>query len=217
MPSLDRITLNGYMPKISAICLILQFQQPAPAQDTTRFISDFLAAALERLQHQVVYDGAYRSIPYPGGDVPDSVGVCTDLVIRAYRSAGVDLQRLVHEDMRRHFGEYPGDWGLERPDHNIDHRRVPNLRTFFRRMGAELPLTHDPRDFIPDDLATWILWGYQPHIGIVLDSLSADGIRPLIAHNIGNGPEVQDCLFDLELTGHYRFLPLEQAAAPRED
>lgn len=164
-------------------------------------------SAVERTTHAVRYDGSYRSIPYPGGDVPDDVGVCTDLIIRAYRGIGIDLQVEVHEDMRAHFGEYPPNWGLEGPDRNIDHRRVPNLRTFLRRRGAALPVTTDPSDYRPGDLVTWILPGDLPHIGIVVDRRTADGERPLIVHNIGNGPEVEDALFAHPVSGHFRYLP----------
>lgn len=163
-------------------------------------------AAIERTTHDVAYDGSYRRIPYPGGDVPDGVGVCTDLVIRAFRSIGVDLQRLVHEDMAREFDAYPKLWGLERPDANIDHRRVPNLRTFFRRHGESLPVGGNADDYHPGDLVTWRLPGNLPHIGIVTGRRSEDGLRPLVAHNIGRGPELEDMIFRYDVTGHYRYL-----------
>lgn len=174
--------------------------QDAPA-------SRLVAAALERTTHRVRYDGTYRRLAYPGGDVPDSLGVCTDVIIRSYRALGVDLQQLVHEDMTREFGAYPTQWGLERPDPSIDHRRVPNLQTFFRRAGAELAVTRDPADYLPGDLVTWMLPGNLPHIGIVTDRRSGDGLRPLIVHNIGRGPRLEDCLFSFAVTGHYRYLP----------
>ncbi len=169
-------------------------------------------AATARTRVPVRYDGAYVSIPYPGGDVPEGTGVCTDLVIRSYRVLGFDLQKAVHEDMTRAFGVYPKIWGLSRPDRNIDHRRVPNLRTFLKRQGAEIPLD-DPLDwdaFRPGDLVTFTVAGRLPHIGIVSDRRSADGARPLILHNIGRGPELEDCIDAHELTGHYRF-PVEVA------
>ncbi|MGD9547880.1 MAG: DUF1287 domain-containing protein [Candidatus Krumholzibacteriia bacterium] len=169
--------------------------------------SRLVAAAVERTAHQVRYDGSYRRLAYPGGDVPDSLGVCTDLVIRSYRALGVDLQRLVHEDMIRDFDAYPAQWGLDRPDHNIDHRRVPNLQAFFRRAGAERAATRDPADYLPGDLVTWMLPGNLPHIGIVTDRRSPDGLRPLIVHNIGRGPRLEDCLISFTVTGHYRYLP----------
>jgi hypothetical protein len=169
------------------------------------FASRLVEAAMQRLQHEVVYDGSYRRIPYPSGDVPADVGVCTDLVVRAYRAVGIDLQELVHEDMKVAFDQYPPKWGLSRPDPNIDHRRVPNLRRFFERHGEVLPGSADPADYRPGDLVTWMLPGNLPHIGIVVERRSADGRRPLIVHNIGEGPQVEDVLFAFRVTGHYRF------------
>ncbi len=167
-----------------------------------------VAAAIERTRHRVVYDGSYRTLGYPGGDVPGDIGVCTDLVIRAYRSGlGIDLQRVVHEDMSRAFGAYPQIWGLDRPDRNIDHRRVPNLETFFTRHGRSLAVSDDPDAYRPGDLVTWRLPGNLPHIGIVTDRRSADGRRPLIAHNIGRGPQLEDMLFAYPISGHFRYLP----------
>jgi uncharacterized protein YijF (DUF1287 family) len=164
-----------------------------------------VAAALERTGHRVTYDGSYRRIGYPGGDVPDHVGVCTDVVIRSYRALGIDLQRLVHEDMKADFEAYPDLWGLTRPDPNIDHRRVPNLQTYFRRQGAELPVTRDPADYRPGDLVTWMLPRNLPHIGIVVDRRSDDGERFLVVHNIGAGPKIEDLLLEFPITGHYRY------------
>ncbi|HSB71803.1 MAG TPA: DUF1287 domain-containing protein [Candidatus Methylomirabilis sp.] len=163
-----------------------------------------VAAAVAQTHSRVTYDGSYRRIPYPGGDVPETVGVCTDVVIRAYRRLGIDLQVKVHEDMKRARKSYPQLWGMSRPDPNIDHRRVPNLRTFFRRVGAELPVTDDPAAYRTGDLVTWILPGNLPHIGIVTGQQSPAG-RPLVVHNIGRGPEVEDMLFLYPITGHYRY------------
>ena len=159
-----------------------------------------VAAAVERTDLDVRYDGAYRSIPYPMGDVPDDIGVCTDLVIRAFRRADIDLQRLVHEDMTADFEAYPKIWGLRAPDSNIDHRRVPNLEAFFSRHGAEVAAD----DLRAGDLVTWRLPGNLPHIGIVTDRRSDDGARPLIVHNIGRGPEVEDMLDRFPVVGRYR-------------
>jgi len=169
------------------------------------FPARLAAAARERLSHHVAYDGSYRCLAYPGGDVPDDVGVCCDVVVRAYRAVGIDLQRAVHEDMLADFAAYPAYWGLKGPDPNIDHRRVPNLQTFFARHGESLPITHEGADYLPGDLVTWMLTGNLPHIGIVVDGRSADGRRPLIVHNIGRGPELEDALFRFPLTGHYRY------------
>lgn len=166
-------------------------------------------AALERTKHRVRYDGSYRTIAYPNGDVPDNTGVCTDVLIRAYRALGIDLQRLVHEDMAAHFDRYPSRriWGLARPDKNIDHRRVPNLQRFFARHGASLPVTHHGNDYKPADIVTWMLPGNLPHIGIVSDRVNQQTALPLIVHNIGAGPKLEDMLFDYPITGHYRYSP----------
>ena len=164
-----------------------------------------VAAAIERTLQPEVYDGRYVRIPYPNGDVAEDHGVCTDLVVRSYRALGIDLQQLVHEDMERAFSVYPKLWGLPAPDSNIDHRRVPNLQTFFARQGAELPVSGDPAAYRPGDLVTWRLPKDLPHIGIVTDRRSEDQKRPLIAHNIGNGPTLEDMLFEFPITGHYRY------------
>ena len=162
-------------------------------------------AALERTTHTVHYDGSYRSIAYPNGDVPANTGVCTDVVIRSYRALGIDLQQQVHEDMKAHFKLYPKNWGLKRTDTNIDHRRVPNLQVFLSRRGQLLEVTHNPGGYRPGDLVTWMLPNNLPHIGIVVDKLSEDGKRPLIVHNIGDGPKLEDRLFEFKITGHYRY------------
>lgn len=167
-------------------------------------------AALDRLRHRVIYDGRYIPIAYPNGDVPANIGVCTDTVIRSYRKLGIDLQRLVHEDMSRNFYAYPNlpKWGLSGPDPNIDHRRVHNLKTFFTRMGARLPVTNNPEDYRPGDLVTWSLGGDQEHIGVVVDIRSAtDPRRYMIVHNIDSGEKLEDFLFALPITGHFRYFP----------
>jgi len=193
--------------------LLAGIAAPASAQS---FALKLSAAALERTAHQVTYDGAYRVIAYPLGDVPADRGVCADEIIRAYRGLGIDLQRLVHEDMAAHFSAYPRLWGLTAPDRNIDHRRVPNLERFFARHGAALPASADAAQYRPGDLVTWRLGGTLPHIGIVTDRRSADGARPLIVHNIGAGPKLEDVLFAFPLFGHYRYEgPVEtRRAAP---
>jgi uncharacterized protein len=177
----------------------------APVARADEFTSRLVAAALAQTSQRVVYDGSYRRIPYPGGDVPANVGVCTDVVIRAYRALGIDLQQRVHEDMRAAFSAYPGLWGMRGPDPNIDHRRVPNLQAFFRRRGAARRVSGDPAVYAPGDLVTWMLPGNLPHIGIVSDRRSPDGTRPLIVHNIGRGPEVEDMLLEYTITGVYRY------------
>ncbi|MBX2855024.1 MAG: DUF1287 domain-containing protein [Rhodobacteraceae bacterium] len=174
----------------------------APAQ--ADFAEDLAAAAEERATHRVFYDPSYVSLDYPMGDVPAHTGVCTDVVIRSYRVLGVDLQQEVHEDMKAHFSRYPKIWGLKRPDPNIDHRRVPNLETFLQRKGAALPISSDPKAYKPGDVVTWRLPDNRPHMGIVTSRKSSEGV-PLIAHNIGAGPQVEDMLFDLEIHGHFRW------------
>ena len=150
------------------------------------------------------YDPSYQKLSYPGGDVPIEVGVCTDVIIRALRkSHNLDLQKLLHEDMKKNFARYPKTWGLSRPDRNIDHRRVPNLQTYFKRRGWQLPLVKEAERFKPGDIVTCIVPPHLPHIMIVSDKLSPEG-RPLVIHNIGAGAQEEDMLFELELTGHYR-------------
>jgi uncharacterized protein YijF (DUF1287 family) len=164
-----------------------------------------VVAAKERLKHFVVYDGSYQRIDYPMGDVSPNKGVCTDVVIRAYRQLGVDLQQLVHEDMSEHFNVYPDHWGLTRPDSNIDHRRVPNLEVFFTRHGQRLTVSQQAADYQPGDLVTWRLSGSgRPHIGVVSDELAASG-NPKIIHNIGWGVQHNDMLFDHPISGHFRY------------
>ena len=177
----------------------------AQAQLSPERAAKLVAEAIERTLLPEAYDGRYVVIAYPGGDVPEDRGVCTDLVVRAYRAIGIDLQKLVHEDMTIAFAAYPRLWGMQRPDTNIDHRRVPNLQTFFVRQGAVLPMSTDPAAYRPGDLVTWRLPTGLPHIGIVTDRRSDDGARPLIAHNIGNGSTLEDMLFEFPITGHYRY------------
>lgn len=168
-----------------------------------------VGAAIERTSHDIEYVSDYVSIDYPGGDVPEGTGVCTDVVIRSYRALGIDLQQQVHEDMAEHFDLYPPHWGLEKPDTNIDHRRVPNLQTFFTRKGEALPKTENSADYAPGDLVTWNVGKrrHVDHIGIVVEMKSQDGERPLVVHNIGAGPVMEDVLFSWPITGHYRYLP----------
>lgn len=173
-----------------------------PADDS--FATRLCQAALDRTRHTVRYDGAYVRIAYPGGDVPADTGVCTDVVIRSLRVLGFDLQQLVHEDMRRNFAVYPKQWGLKQPDPNIDHRRVPNLQTFFRRRGAALPVSDDPANYRPGDLITCTVAGRLPHIAIVVPAPEG-GPVPWIVHNIGQGPKLENRLFEFPLTGHYRW------------
>ena len=161
--------------------------------------------AIELTKQKVVYDGRYFSIAYPNGDVPKGIGVCTDVVVRAYRKLGIDLQKEVHEDMKVNFSDYPKLWGLKSTVKNIDHRRVPNLMTFFKRKVAEKSISVKASDYLPGDIVCWNLSGGLTHIGIVVDKKSTDGKRNLIVHNIGAGQVLADCLFDFKIIGHYRY------------
>lgn len=191
------------------ILLLLLPLLPRCTQSQSQSQSDFshrLAdAALTLTRQQVRYDPAYVVIGYPNGDVPAHTGVCTDVVIRAYRKMGIDLQKEVHEDMRANFSIYPQSWGLKRPDTNIDHRRVPNLMKFFSRFGTVKRITNQAADYLPGDIVCWNLGGNITHIGIVAAKKSDDKKRPLIVHNIGGGQVLADCLFSFEIIGHYRY------------
>jgi uncharacterized protein len=175
------------------------------AEDGRRDVA-LVAAARQQIGTTVTYDPAYVSLKYPGGDVPADRGVCTDVVIRAYRDGlNLDLQKLVHEDMRENFVAYPKTWGLKSTDRNIDHRRVPNLAVFFKRKGAALAISDKPEDFAAGDLVTMMLPGNLPHIGMVSDMKTSDGKHPLFIHNIGRGTQEEDVLFAYTHTGRFRF------------
>lgn len=199
--TIARVNANSLGLVLLAAQLGLQ-SSVVPAADAG-FFEQLVAAAIEQTRHPARYDGSYRRIAYPGGDVPSDVGVCTDLVIRAYRGVGIDLQRLVHEDMRLAFSAYPTQ-GLPRPDPNIDHRRVPNLQAFLKRRGAGVPLSNHATSYRAGELVTWMLPGNLPHIGLVTAQQAPSG-RPLIVHNIGRGPELEDMLLAFPVTGHYRY------------
>lgn len=160
-------------------------------------------AALDLTKQKVVYDPSYFTISYPDGDIPAGKGVCTDVVIRAYRKLGIDLQKEVHEDMKANFGKYPKNWGLTHTDKNIDHRRVPNLMVFFERKGQVKSKSKISADYKPGDIVCWDLGGGITHIGLVVNKRSTDGLRPLIVHNIGGGQVLADCLFEYKIIGHY--------------
>lgn len=183
--------------------------QPLVSEGARRPAGEGALALIDAARQQIgvtlLYDPAYVRLDYPGGDVPRVQGVCTDVVIRAYRDAlGADLQQLVHEDMAAHFSAYPRIWGLSRTDRNIDHRRVPNLRTFWKRQGAALPVSQNPDDWQPGDIFTSMVGGRLPHTGIVSDRLADNG-NPLVIHNIGGGTREEDVLFAHDLNGHYRW------------
>lgn len=162
-------------------------------------------AAISLTKDKVVYDPSYFTISYPNGDVPKGKGVCTDVVIRTFRKIGVDLQKEVHEDMTQNFHLYPNLWGLTKTDKNIDHRRVPNLMTYFKRKGYSKPITKNPKDYLPGDIVAWNLGGATTHIGVVVHKKSTDNKRNLIVHNIGAGQVIEDCLFKFKIIGHYRY------------
>ena len=177
---------------------------PLP-QGASPQLKPFLASAIEQTKITTGYDPAYVRIDYPGGDVPPETGVCSDVIVRAFRKAGVDLQKEVHEDMNVAWSEYPRRWGNARPDSNIDHRRVLNLMTFFERRGKLQPMTANRQDYLPGDIVAWDLGGGVPHIGIV-SNLSPDATRNfLVIHNIGAGTRAEDVLFNWKITGHYRY------------
>jgi hypothetical protein len=162
-------------------------------------------AAISLTHQRVTYDATYFNIPYPNGDVPANKGVCTDVVIRAYRKLGIDLQKLVHEDMKQNFGLYPKIWGLKKPDSNIDHRRVPNLMKFFARKGTSLNKSEKAQDYLPGDIVCWDLGSGVTHVGIVVSRKSTFTNRNMIVHNIGSGQVLEDVLFDYRIIGHYRY------------
>src|SRR5437870_8375037 len=144
-------------------------------------------SALEQTGQTTVYDPAYIKLTYPGGDLPIERGVCADVIVRAFRQGGVDLQKEVHEDMARNFATYPNRWGLKAPDTNIDHRRVPNLMTYFKRRDKSLPITTNAKDYEPGDVVAWDLGSGLTHIGIVVNLRARDSDRYYIVHNIGAG------------------------------
>ena len=221
MEMLTRLRKDNHLrpPAFCAVFWLLIFQCAlvsfaAFAQDNhssevqrAAFTQRLVAAAVERTHHTVRYDPAYVRIPYPGGDVPAGTGVCTDEIIRIYRAVGVDLQKEVHEDMQANFSKYPNQqrWQETHTDANIDHRRVPNLMVFFSRKGETLPANTNLADYSPGDLVTWDLGGNVPHIGMVVDRKSPQSGRFLIVHNIGEGPKMEDVLFNWKITGHYRY------------
>jgi uncharacterized protein YijF (DUF1287 family) len=198
------MTLNKSFIIIFIFSFFLSFQT-INLYSQENFYFNLSSAAIELTKQKVVYDPSYYSISYPNGDIPEGKGVCTDVVIRAYRKMGIDLQKLVHEDMKQNFSLYPKIWGLTKPDKNIDHRRVPNLMKFFERHGVVKDITDNPKDYLAGDIICWNLGGSTTHIGLVVDKKSADGKRYLIVHNIGAGQVLEDCLFSYKIIGHYRY------------
>lgn len=185
--------------------LLIAFLLTGAAGTPSPFNLRLADAAFTLTTQRVTYDPAYFTIPYPKGDVPADKGVCTDVVIRAYRKLGIDLQQKVHEDMVANFSLYPKTWGLKKTDTNIDHRRVPNLMVFFSRFGKVKAITNNPTDYQPGDIVCWNLGGSITHIGLVANKRSPDGQRPLIIHNIGAGQVLEDGLFSYKIIGHYSY------------
>lgn len=194
------------MSKLVFVC-VLAFASIAAAQQKD-FTTRLVAAAADRPNHPARYDPGYVKIAYPNGDVPADSGVCTDEIIRIYRAVGIDLQKEVHEDMVANGSAYPFKlkWMQVHLDTNIDHRRVPNLQVFFSRKGQSLPITENASDYLPGDIVTWMLPSGRDHIGMVVDKKSWSG-RHMVEHNIGEGPKIENVLFDWKITGHYRYQP----------
>jgi uncharacterized protein YijF (DUF1287 family) len=201
---LGKLTADAWSA-VTASAVLLALVASTWAEEAPSKLQQVLRNAHDQVGVTIHYDPSYQTIPFPNGDVPLERGVCTDVIVRAYRSVGIDLQLLVNQDMRQAFHAYPRTWGLSRPDPNIDHRRVQNLATFFTRQKAQLPVSTDARDYAPGDIVTWRLPTGQAHIGLVSDQ-QHDG-RPLIVHNIGSGARLEDILFVYQITGHYRFSP----------
>lgn len=191
--------------KISVLLLfIIPFSS---AQAITSEQNKKLVEYAADLPRAVFYDSDYRKIDYPMGDVPAYKGVCSDVIIRSYRGIDIDLQKLLHEDIKVNFSAYPSKrmWGLNKPDTNIDHRRVPNLEVFFTRNGKVKPITKNAEDYVPGDIVSWRLDNGRPHIGIVVNEKSWDNQRYLVMHNIGFGQVAEDVLFSWKITGHFTY------------
>ena len=195
-----QLTINTL--RTTLVLFLLSIGIYAQDGDFYNHLSD---AAIELTKDKVTYDPSYFTIPYPNGDVPANKGVCTDVIIRAYRKLGIDLQQKIHEDMKVNFSKYPNNWGLKKPNRSIDHRRVPNQAKFFSRFGIVLKISNKGEDYLPGDIVTWDLGRGINHVGIVTDRKSTNKKRPLIVHNIGRGQVLEDCLFSFKITGHYRY------------
>lgn len=193
--------------KKSETPLVIQNSTDVTAMENpTTFEEKLSNAALSIIDASIAYTPDYISIKYPNGDVPATTGVCSDVVIRAYRKLGIDLQKEVHEDMKANFSKYPTKWGLKKTDTNIDHRRVPNLEVFFTRKGEKLPVSENANDYKVGEMVTWMIGDKLPHIGIITHKKSADGKRPLIVHNVGGGQVLEDCLFNYTIVGHFKYM-----------
>lgn len=206
--SAQRFTALQFYSRLTSPLLILALLFSSIANAEPRTMLALSKAAIERTKHRVIYDGSYYAIGYPNGDVPKNLGVCTDVVIRSYRALGIDLQKEVHEDIKQHFNLYPAKriWRQSSPDKNIDHRRVPNLQAYFSRHGQSIPPSDKASDYKTGDIVTWMLPGNLPHIGIVTHKHDKRSSNPMIAHNIGAGPVIENMLFAYPISGHYRYM-----------
>jgi uncharacterized protein YijF (DUF1287 family) len=187
--------------------LISEKQVISPIKNPNSFAEKLSNAAIQIIDKDVVYTPDYVKLKYPNGDVPAKTGVCTDVIIRAYRKLNIDLQKEIHEDMAANFTKYPNlkKWGLKTTDKNIDHRRVPNLEIFFGRKGKTLSITQNANDYKTGEIVTWMINDKLPHIGIITHLKSKDGKRNLIVHNVGNGQVLEDCLFSYTIVGHFQY------------
>jgi uncharacterized protein YijF (DUF1287 family) len=187
--------------------LISEKQVISPIENPNSFAEKLSNAAIQIIDKDVVYTPDYVKLKYPNGDVPAKTGVCTDVIIRAYRKLNIDLQKEVHEDMVANFTKYPNlkKWGLKTTDKNIDHRRVPNLEVFFGGKGKTLLITQNANDYKTGEIVTWMINDKLPHIGIITHLKSKDGKRNLIVHNVGNGQVLEDCLFSYTIVGHFQY------------
>lgn len=178
--------------------------QPLPP-DASPQLKQFIEAAIEQSKLTTGYDPSYVGIAYPNGDVSSDTGVCSDVIVRSFRKSGIDLQKEVHEDMKRAWSEYPRKWGAQGTDTNIDHRRVLNLMTWFNRQNKSLPITTERADYQPGDVVAWELSDGVEHIGIMTNLSSEADKHYLVVHNIGAGAKVEDVLFAWKIIGHYRY------------
>ena len=175
------------------------------APNSSPILKAIIDGAVDQVGKTTGYDPSYQKLDYPNGDVPIETGVCSDVIVRAFRKGGIDLQKEVHEDMKSNFSAYPTRWGMKGPDANIDHRRVPNLETYFTRKGKSLSTTGGSDSFLPGDVITWDLGTGQDHVGMVANVWYKPSQRYLIVHNIGAGTRMEDVLFAWKITGHYRY------------
>ena len=196
--------MSAYVSKARADTPPESLAQPLPAAASPQ-LKQFIEAAIEQSKITTGYDPAYVKLDYPNGDVPSDTGVCSDVVVRAFRKVGIDLQKELHEDMTRAWSEYPKKWGARGTDSNIDHRRVLNLDTYFTRQGKSLPISDSRADYLPGDVVAWELSDGVEHIGIVTNLATVSDKHYLVVHNIGAGARIEDVLMAWKIIGHYRY------------